>query len=59
MNENTCVSQICRIMDRNIELVRKVIENIVKTKVNIKSYRQNNSKRSYYVYEGAIYILEY
>ena len=42
MNENTCVSEICEIMGRNVESVRKVIENIVKTKVNIKSYRQNN-----------------
>ena len=42
MNENTCVSVICRTMGRNVESVRKVIENIVKTKVNIKSYRQNN-----------------
>ena len=42
MNENTCVSKICEIMGRNVESVRKVIENIVKTKVNIKSYRQNN-----------------
>ena len=42
MNENTCVSGICEIMGRNVESVRKVIENIVKTKVNIKSYRQNN-----------------
>ena len=42
MNENTSVSEICEIMGRNVESVRKVIENIVKTKVNIKSYRQNN-----------------
>ena len=42
MNENTCISGICRTMGRNVESVRKVIENIVKTKVNIKSYRQNN-----------------
>lgn len=42
MNENTCVSEIYEIMGRNVESVRKVIENIVKTKVNIKSYRQNN-----------------
>ena len=42
MNENRSVSEICEIMGRNVESVRKVIENIVKTKVNIKSYRQNN-----------------
>ena len=42
MNENAYVSAICEIMGRNVESVRKVIENIVKTKVNIKSYRQNN-----------------
>ena len=42
MNENTFVSEICEIMRRNVKSVRKVIENIVKTKVNIKSYRQNN-----------------
>ena len=42
MNENTSVSEICEIMGRNVDSVRKVIENIVKTKVNIKSYRQNN-----------------
>ena len=42
MNENTYVSEICEIMGRNVESVRKAIENIVKTKVNIKSYRQNN-----------------
>ena len=42
MNENTYVSEICEIMGRNVESVRKVIENIVKTKVNIKPYRQNN-----------------
>ena len=42
MNENTYVSEICEIMGRNVESVRKVIENIVKTKVNIYSYRQNN-----------------
>ena len=29
-------------MGRNVQSVRKVIEDIVKTKVNIKSYRQNN-----------------
>ena len=38
MNENRSVSEICEIMGRNVESVRKVIENIVKTKVNIKSY---------------------
>ena len=37
MNENTCVSKICEIMGRNVHSVRKVIEDIVKTKVNIKS----------------------
>ena len=42
MSENTSVSEICRIMGRNAESVRKVIENIVKIKVNVKSYRQNN-----------------
>ena len=42
MNENTYVSEICEIMGRNVQSVRKVIEDIVKTKVNIKSYRQNN-----------------
>ena len=42
MNENRSVSKICEIMGRNVESVRKVIENIVKTKVNIMSYRQNN-----------------
>ena len=42
MNENRSVSEICEIMGRNVESVRKVIENIFKTKVNIKSYRQNN-----------------
>ena len=42
MNENRSVSEICEIMGRNVESVRKVIENIVKTKVNIRSYRQNN-----------------
>ena len=42
MNENRSVSEICEIMGRNVDSVRKVIENIVKTKVNIKSYRQNN-----------------
>ena len=42
MNENRSVSEICEIMGRNVESVRKVIENIVKTKVNIKSYRQNH-----------------
>ena len=42
MNENRSVSEICEIMGRNVESVRKVLENIVKTKVNIKSYRQNN-----------------
>ena len=42
MNENRSVSEICEIMGRNVESVRKVIENIVKIKVNIKSYRQNN-----------------
>ena len=42
MNENRSVSEICELMGRNVESVRKVIENIVKTKVNIKSYRQNN-----------------
>ena len=42
MNENRSVSEICEIMGRNVESVRKIIENIVKTKVNIKSYRQNN-----------------
>ena len=33
MNENRSVSEICEIMGRNVESVRKVIENIVKTKV--------------------------
>ena len=42
MNEKTCVSEIYKIMGRNVESVRKVIENICKIKVNIKSYRQNN-----------------
>ena len=42
MNENRSVSEICEIMGRNVESVRKVIQDIFKTKVNIKSYRQNN-----------------
>ena len=42
INENTSVSKICEIMGRNVQSVRKVIEDIVKTKVNIKSYRQKN-----------------
>ncbi len=32
MNENTCVSKICEIMGRNVQSVRKVIEDIVNKK---------------------------
>ena len=42
MNENSSVSEICEITGINVDTVRKAIENIFKTKVNIQSYRQNN-----------------
>ncbi len=36
MNENTSVFEINEIMFRNVNSVSKVIENVVKTEINIK-----------------------
>ena len=42
MKENQSASSICKIMRRNVNSIRKVIEDISKIKTSIKSYRQNS-----------------
>lgn len=42
MKENQSASSICKIMGRNVNSIRKVIEDISKIKTSNKSYRQNS-----------------
>jgi len=42
MKENQSASSICKIMGRNVNSIRKIIEDISKIKTSNKSYRQNS-----------------